>query len=189
MPRWINVPNLFTACRLALAPFIILAILGGSHTLALALFVAAAFTDVLDGAAARRFGLTTDTGAYLDPVADKCLLSGVFLALAVARILPWWFVAIVFGRDLYLLAAVSLVMLSTGVRKFPPSIWGKASTFFQISTAVVWMARNMLGSPVLVAISTAILWPSAALTIWSGVDYTRRGIRAFARIDGVSARE
>ena len=86
MPRWINLPNLFTLLRLVLVPFVIQAILDGRSTLALALFGVAAFTDILDGAAARRFGLATQTGAYLDPIADKCLLSGVFLALAAARV-------------------------------------------------------------------------------------------------------
>ena len=88
MPKWLNLPNLFTLLRVVLTPFVIKEILDGRHMLALELFAIAAFTDILDGAAARRFGVVTPTGAYLDPIADKCLLSGVFLALAVARIVP-----------------------------------------------------------------------------------------------------
>jgi cardiolipin synthase len=177
MPRWINLPNLFTLLRLALVPIVIQAILEGRSTLALALFGIAAFTDILDGAAARRLGLATQTGAYLDPVADKCLLSGVFLALAVARVLPWWFVAVVFGRDLYILSGVAGFLLFTPIRKFPPSTWGKVSTFVQIVTAVTWMARRSLELRVLDALSPVILWLCVVFTVWSGIHYTRRGIQ------------
>src|SRR3954471_21669108 len=144
MPRWLNLPNFFTLLRLILTPFVIREILEGRHLRALELFAIAAFTDILDGAAARRFGVVTPTGAYFDPIADKCLLSGVFLALAAARIVPRWLVGIIFARDLLILAVVGLVLLYTPVRRFPPSVWGKASTFVQISTAVTWMARDAL---------------------------------------------
>ena len=177
VPRWMNLPNFFTLLRLISVPFIIEAILHGRHTLALALFSAAAFTDFLDGASARRFGIATQTGAYLDPVADKCLLSGVFLALAAAHIVPWWFVVLIFGRDLYILFGVAAIMVFTPLRRFPPSVWGKVSTFFQIMTAIVWMARNVLELRVLDALSPAILWASAASTAWSGLHYTWLGIQ------------
>jgi cardiolipin synthase len=177
VPSWINVANLLTLSRLASVPFIIEAILDGRHIFALAVFAAAALTDVLDGAAARRWGVNTQTGAYLDPVADKCLLSGVFLALAAARIVPLWFVLIVFGRDIYILLGAVAAMLFTDRRRFPPSVWGKASTFVQIVTAVTWMARNIFPSPALDSASSAMLWLCAAFTIWSGIDYSWRGIQ------------
>jgi cardiolipin synthase len=175
MPRWI--PNLFTISRLVLVPVIIRSIVLGRPTQALVLFACAAATDVIDGAAARAFGLTSQFGAYLDPIADKALLSGVFLALGVAGDIPWWLVILIFGRDFYLLLAVAVLLWLTPRRKFPPSSWGKASTFVQIVTALVWMARNMLNGPALDAASAAMLWPCAAFTIWSGLDYTWRGVQ------------
>jgi cardiolipin synthase len=175
MPSWVNVPNFFTLLRLLLVPFIIQAIRAGAHTLALVLFAVAAFTDILDGASARRFGVVSQAGAYLDPIADKCLLSGVYLALAVARILPWWFVAVIFGRDIYILASAVILMLFTSVKRFPPTIWGKLSTFVQIVTAVAWMSRDVLQLPVLDALSSAMLWPCMVFTVWSGIHYTWRG--------------
>jgi cardiolipin synthase len=177
MPAWLNVPNLFTLLRLLLTPLVIAAIVTGRPTLALALFACAAATDVVDGAIARRLGLATKTGAYLDPVADKCLLSGVFVALAVAGMAPRWFVAIVFGRDLYLLCAVAILLKLTPIRSFPPSVWGKACTFAQICTAVVWMARNMLEFPLLNVLAPAMLWSCAGFTLWSGLHYTWRGMQ------------
>ena len=189
MPRWINVPNGFTALRLALVPFVILAILRGRHVLALELFAAAAATDVLDGAAARRFGTATRIGAYLDPIADKCLLSGVFLALAAAGAAPWWLVGVIFGRDIYILLGAGLAMGLTSSRRFPPSVWGKISTFVQVVTAVSLMARGVFHNGVADGVSAAMPWPCAAFTIWSGVHYTWRILRPGGRIDAISARE
>ena len=177
MPRWVNLPNCLTLLRLALAPFVIAAILAGRTWTAGLLFAVAAFTDILDGAAARRLGLGTKVGAYLDPIADKCLLSGVFLALAASRGVPWWVVGIIFGRDLYIVVAALVLMQFTSIRSFPPSRWGKLSTFVQIATVAAWMARDLLQLRVLDAVSAAMLWLCAALAIWSGVHYTWRGVR------------
>jgi cardiolipin synthase len=177
MPPWFNAANLLTVVRLLLTPLVIQAILAGRHRLALAVFAVAAATDLADGIAARRLGLATQAGAYLDPVADKCLLSGVYLALAAAGIIPWWLVMVIFGRDLYILAGVAAVMWFTTVRKFPPSVWGKVSTLVQIVTAVAWMARNSLEFRMLDWFSSAMLWPCAVFTVWSGIHYTWRGIR------------
>ena len=179
MPGWINLANFCTLLRLALVPFVIRAIVQGHLLAALALLVLAGFTDVIDGALARGFNLATQTGAYLDPIADKCLLSGLVLALGSSGIIPWWFVVVVFGRDLYILLGVLAFIGFTKVRKFPPSFWGKTATFLQIWTAVTWMTRNILKLPVLDAVSSAMLWICAAFTIWSGVHYTLRGIQTW----------
>ena len=116
MTRSVNAANLLTLLRLVLVPFVILAILDGRHTLALALFAGAALTDILDGA---------------------------FLALACAGAVPWWLLGIIFGRDFYILAGAATVMLLTPVRQFPPSIWGKMSTLVQAVAAAGWMAGNV----------------------------------------------
>lgn len=175
--RRLNLANLLTLTRLLLTPVVVVAIVRHRATLALAVFILAAVTDVLDGAAARRLKLVSSTGAYLDPVADKCLMSGVFLALAAGHFVPWWFVGIVFGRDLVILAGVAAFYFLTPIRNFPPSVWGKVSTFIQIDTAVVWMARNMLEISQLDALATAMLWICAAFTLWSGLHYCWRGIQ------------
>jgi cardiolipin synthase (CMP-forming) len=168
---------------------VIAAILDGQHLLALGIFAAAAFTDYLDGAAARHFAVATQAGAYLDPIADKCLLSGVFLALAGARIVPWWLVAVILGRDVYILLGVATVMLLTPIRRFPPSIWGKVSTFIQIATAVVWMARDAFPSPPLQFLSFLSLWLCSAGTLGSGIHYTWRGVQLARGLTGSRARE
>jgi cardiolipin synthase len=178
MPRWLNLANLFTLSRLVLTPFIVRDILEARHAHALVLFFIAAWTDAVDGWLARASRSATSTGAYLDPIADKCLLSGIFLALGAASIVPWWFVAVVFGRDLYLLLAVAAMLALTKIRKFPPSRWGKLSTFVQIACALSWMTRNIYPGTVLDSLASAMLWVSTAFTVWSGVHYTLTGIRS-----------
>jgi cardiolipin synthase (CMP-forming) len=181
-PSWVNLANSLTLLRLLLVPFVIRAILTRRPVLALALFAAAAATDALDGAAARGLGTVTRSGAYLDPIADKTLLSGVFVALAAARTIPWWLVVLVLGRDVYILLGAAAFMLFTKIRKFPPSVWGKLSTFVQILTVVVWLAGNCLQAPWIHAAASGMIWICAAATLWSGLHYTWRGI-GIARAD------
>jgi cardiolipin synthase len=177
MVRALTLPNLFTLSRLVLTPFIVSAILSNHPSRALTLFLLAAFTDAIDGWLARISDSSTQLGAYLDPIADKILMSGIFLALGAAGFVPWWFVAIVFGRDLYLLLAVAAILALTKVRKFPPSRWGKLSTFVQIATAVTWMTRNLSPVQVLDSLAAAMLWVCAVFTVWSGLHYTLRAAR------------
>jgi cardiolipin synthase len=182
MPRWLTLPNLFTLARLVLTPVIIGDILDNRPSRALILFLLAAITDAIDGWLARISDSATQFGAYLDPIADKVLMCGIFLALASAQFVPWWLVAIIFGRDLYLMLAAAAIMGLTKVRKFPPSVWGKFSTFVQIATAVTWMTRNLLQAQVLDVLASAMVWVCAAATIWSGLHYTVRAVRILRTI-------
>jgi cardiolipin synthase len=182
MRNWLTLPNLFTLARMALAPVVVYLILNRRYVAAAALFAIAAATDLIDGYLARTLHSSTSAGAYLDPIADKLLLSGVFLALAVIRSAPLWLVGVIFGRDLLILLASGTALLFTRLRAFPPSVWGKASTFFQILAAVAYLARNAFGSPIFATLCDAAIWPAAALTVWSGIDYGWRGWR-LVRID------
>ena len=183
MPAWLNLPNLLTLLRLVLAPFVIRAILRGEPLFALELFAIAAVTDVLDGTAARHFGSSTRGGAYFDPIADKVLMSGVFLALAIGGIVPRWLVVLIFARDIFILLGACVFLIFTSVRSMPPSIWGKLSTLVQIITAVIWMGRDALDMHLLDVLAPLTVWPCAAFTAWSGVDYAFRGNRLWrARI-------
>jgi cardiolipin synthase len=167
-----NLPNLFTLARLVLAPFVASDILHGRYGHAIILLFAAGFTDVIDGFLARRFEISTRVGAYFDPIADKILLSVVYVSLGFAGALPWWMVAVVFGRDVLILAMAGYGLLFTSLRKFPPSVWGKISTFFQIAAALVVMgARAGISTPVTLALSLML-----AATIVSGLHYIWRGM-------------
>ena len=168
-----NLPNLFTATRLALVPWIARAVLGGQFRAALALTLIAGLTDAVDGYLARRFAWTSRIGAWLDPVADKVLLVTLFVVLGWTGAMPWWLVALVFARDVAILAMVAGALAFTSIRDFPPSVWGKVSTIVQVSACL----GVMVGPPVrLVAV---LVWATAAATTWSGVDYVRIGVSRF----------
>jgi len=177
MPAWLTLPNLFTLARLLLTPVIVWAILTRRAFEGLCILAAAAATDVIDGYLARHFGAVSAAGAFLDPIADKLLLSGVYLALAWARIAPWWLVAVIFARDLLILAASATALAATKLRAFPPSVWGKASTFFQIVTAVTFLGSAAFKSDLLAMVARLLIWPVLGLTVWSGVHYGWRGAR------------
>lgn len=176
----LNAPNLFTLARLILAPFVAAEILGGAYTRAIVLFFIAGITDAIDGLLARRTSTTTRFGAYFDPIADKILLSAIYVSLGAAHAIPWWIVGVVLGRDVLILGMAAYGIAFTSLRKFPPSVWGKLSTFVQIGAALVIMAERA-GVPVPGELA---LWPLAAATIWSGVHYAWRGFQMLAEADG-----
>ena len=168
----INLPNLFTLVRLFLAPFIARAILSGSYGQAIILFFIAGVSDAIDGFLARRLDESTSLGAYFDPIADKILLSVIYLSLGAAGAIPWWMVAVVLGRDVLILAMACYGLLFTSVRKFPPSVWGKISTFLQILAALVVLgARYRIPAPVEFA-----LWFMVTGTLVSGFHYAWRAV-------------
>jgi cardiolipin synthase len=175
-----NLPNLFTLARLVLTPFVVLAILGGHYGRAIVLCFAAGFSDVIDGFLARKMGESTPAGAYFDPVADKILLSAIYIALGMAGAIPWWMVALVFARDIVILAMAAYGLLFTSLRRFPPSVWGKISTFLQIAAALVVMGeRDGISTPVSLA-----LWLMVAGTVWSGLHYIWVGVGALRKAGG-----
>jgi cardiolipin synthase len=167
-----NLPNLFTLARLILAPFIASDILHNHYSRAIVLLFAAGFTDVIDGFLARRLKTSTPAGAYFDPIADKILLSVIYISLGIAGAMPWWMVAVVFGRDALILGMAAYGLLFTRLRKFPPSVWGKISTFFQIAAALVVMgARAGIATPVTLALYLMVFG-----TIVSGLHYAWRAV-------------
>jgi cardiolipin synthase len=165
-------PNLLSFARLALAPYVYLLLSRHDYRAALALFAIAGLTDALDGFFARRFGAGSRVGEYLDPIADKVLLSGTFLTLALSGAIETWVAGLVIGRDaLILLFAFGAFLLSKSRPTFRPSRWGKASTAAQVAFVLGVSAHLAgFGSEVVVVV---LRWLTAALTIWSGIDYAR----------------
>jgi len=180
----VNVPNFFTLLRLLLAPWIALDIIHGRWGRAIIVLFAAGFTDVIDGYLARHFSESTRAGAYFDPIADKILLVAIYIALGVSRAIPLWMVALVFGRDLLILGMAGYGLAFTTIRKFPPSVWGKISTFFQIAAALVVMGdRDGIPAPAPLALALMV-----AATAWSGIRYAWTGIQTLRqwRIDAIA---
>jgi cardiolipin synthase (CMP-forming) len=114
-------------------PFIVIHLVEGRYLWALVVFVIAGFSDGLDGLLARTLHQQTLLGQYLDPIADKLLLSTMFLILSILHKIPWKFTVVVFSRDISILAASAVLFAIAGLRNFRPSIFGKANTFSQIT--------------------------------------------------------
>ncbi len=175
-----SAPNLLTLMRMCLAPFLVAAILEGHYVLSFVLFVAAGLTDALDGALARLLKQRSTFGAYLDPVADKLLLSTLFLVLLYKGLMPVTVTVLVFGRDVGILLVSALLYAAVGRREFHPSIWGKASTVAQITVVTAVLLLQVTPQWRWVAVSrTVALDATIALTIISGLHYawsiSRRG--------------
>ena len=170
-----SAPNLLTLLRLIFLPFVVIAVLGGHYRWALAIFVIAGITDGLDGLLARLMEQQTTLGLYLDPIADKLLLSTMFLVLFATHKIPLAVTVLVFSRDIIIVIICSLLYASGAMRVFKPSLLGKANTVAQILTVLFvllheidpanyWMAKTrQLGFNVTVA-----------LTVLSGVHYVIR---------------
>jgi cardiolipin synthase len=138
-----SAPNLLTILRICLAPFLVAAILEGHFALSFVLFLAAGLTDALDGALARILKQRSTFGQYLDPVADKLLLSTLFLVLLYKGLMPVTVTVLVFGRDVGILLVSALLYAAVGRREFHPSIWGKASTVAQIAAVTAVLLRQV----------------------------------------------
>jgi cardiolipin synthase len=151
----LTAPNQLTLLRMIFVPFIVIHLVEGRYLWALIVFVIAGFSDGLDGLLARRLHQQTLLGQYLDPIADKLLLSTMFLVLSILHKIPWKFSVVVFSRDISILAASAVLFAIAGLRNFSPSIFGKANTLCQIAGVFfvllfqvrplrwVWIARTV----------------------------------------------
>jgi cardiolipin synthase (CMP-forming) len=131
-PRIWTVPNQITFLRLGILPFFLILILYEEYQWALLVLVVAALSDAVDGLLARTLHQKSSLGAYLDPIADKLLLSSSFVVLAMEKKIPWWLTIMVLSRDVLMLIVAAVILLIQGYRPFPPSLLGKATTFFEI---------------------------------------------------------
>lgn len=164
-------PNLLTVSRVCLAPFLVSAILEGKFAVGFTLFLVAGVTDALDGALARILKQRTALGQYLDPVADKLLLSTLFLVLTHLNLIPVGVTALVFGRDLGILVVAAILWAAVGRREFKPSIFGKINTLAQV-TAVAGVLLQQIDHHVWVYVLRRFaLQATVALTIASGLHY------------------
>lgn len=164
-------PNLLTLLRLSFIPFIVSSILDARYEVALTLFVLAGISDGLDGVLARSLGQRTKLGEYLDPIADKLLISTLFLILSATHRIPWRITVIVFGRDIIILVVCTLVYATTPLRDFSPSIFGKANTVVQIVALGATMLVEVKPWFWIEVVKRVGLWTVFALTIVSALHY------------------
>ena len=164
-------PNQLTLLRLCIIPFLVLAVLDGYYRIAFSLFVLAGITDGLDGLLARWLQQRTVLGQYLDPVADKLLLSTLFLVLHHEGLISRRDTVLVFGRDLGILMVAAILYASVGMRNFKPSIFGKANTLAQIVALLAVLLSRFYAPASVLYIRHSALLATVAFTVISGFHY------------------
>jgi cardiolipin synthase len=137
-------PNLLTLARLFLIPYLVIEILAGHFGAAFALFVLAGFSDGFDGVLARWLEQRTTLGLYLDPIADKLMLSTLFLTLTHVGLIPMYVTVLVFSRDFGILLIATLLFATGTLRDFRPSLLGKLNTLVQIVGLTLILALRAL---------------------------------------------
>ena len=169
--RYRTAPNLLTLLRICLAPFLVSTILDRQFTLSFYLFIAAGLTDALDGTLARLLKQRTTLGEYLDPVADKLLLSTLFLVLMHMGLIPVRVTVMVFGRDVGILVVAAILYAAAGRREFTPSIFGKANTLAQVAAVAAVLLNQLTAARWVAEVRMAALGATMVLTVVSGLHY------------------
>ena len=164
-------PNQLTLLRLIFIPFVIMNVLDGEWHWALGLLVAAGLSDALDGWLARALNQRTMLGQYLDPIADKLLLSSLFLVLAFARKIPWKYTVAVLGRDVLIVATCMVLYATVGFRDFRPSIFGKINTVCEIGAVFFVVLAQVIDGPAVRSLGRVFLYATFVFTTISGIHY------------------
>jgi cardiolipin synthase len=171
----LNLPNLITIGRILLVPALVWAIAAGEHQIAFGLFLAAGLSDAVDGFLAKRFGMATDFGALLDPLADKALIISVFAGLGIAGAIPLWLVVLVVSRDILIIGAVTIALLLGKPMRVRPLPVSKLNTAAQIVFACVVLASLGFGFDGGL-VQKGLMYTVAALTLVSIGFYTREWV-------------
>ena len=170
-----NLPNLLTLIRILLIPLFVILIINQSFSWALIIFALAGITDGIDGLIARITRQRTDLGAYLDPIADKLLLSSGFVTLAIIELVPSWLAVIVITRDVIILLGILVMILTNYHPQIRPSLISKVTTTLQILTILLVLMVEY-GS-IFRLLSKIVIYGTTFFTILSGTHYIYIGTR------------
>lgn len=170
-----HLPNILSSIRLFVSPYLFYLLWHHEFKLALTIAFITGWTDAFDGFLARKLHAESRLGAYIDPCADKLMLSGLFVTMALMHVIDGWIALIVLGRDVVILLMVGAAFAFTKIRSFPPSIWGKGSTAAQI-LFILAMLIHLAGYEDTVTL-VPLKWLVAALAAWSGLDYMLRAAK------------
>jgi cardiolipin synthase (CMP-forming) len=174
-------PNLLTLMRLFIIPFLVIEILDGHYEMAFALFILAGISDALDGLLARWLSQRTTLGQYLDPIADKLLLSTLFVVFTHVGLMPRYVTVLVFSRDLGILLISTLLFATGTLRDFRPSLFGKLNTLTQIIALISVLCGKVFASPGVELVRDGLIRAIAVLAPLSAAQYAWI---VFRRING-----
>jgi cardiolipin synthase len=167
-----TVPNQITFLRLGFLPLFLILMSYDKYRWALLVLVVAAFSDGIDGILARKLNQRSALGAYLDPIADKLLLSSSFVILAFKQQLAWWLTILVLSRDVLILTVAAVILLVSGYRPFPPSLLGKSTTATQILLVFTVVLSVAYPDLHLAAFVRILIYTVTALSVASGFHYS-----------------
>jgi len=172
----LSIPNLITLGRILLVPVVVWAIASNAMWVAFVLFLVAGVSDAVDGFLAKRFGMTTELGAYLDPLADKALIVSIYLTLGINGEIPRWLVILVVSRDILIVGGIMLSWLMGSPLKIRPLLVSKLNTVAQIAFACVVLGS--LGFHIEVPVLKLVLMGLVAtLTLLSIAAYLAEWVR------------
>jgi cardiolipin synthase len=186
--RPLTLPNFITLFRMAMAPFIVIAVNENDFRLALWIFAIAGATDAIDGWLARTLKSRSVIGAYLDPIADKLLLTVAYIALTIpqgqAVVIPLWLAILALFRDFLIMLVAVILYMVEDIQRFPPSVLGKITTTMHVVTVCLVLLANLVRIPSL-ALSVCF-YVSFFLVILSGFNYLYRASKFIdaARAEG-----
>ena len=167
-----NLPNKLTMFRVILIPFFVFFLLapyfeGYGNYVAVAIFIVASLTDLLDGKIARKYNLVTNFGMFMDPLADKLLVCSAMICLIELGLLPAWIVIIIIARE-FIISGFRLIASDNGV-VIAASYWGKFKTTFQMLMVIVLLLNFDI--PAFKILGTVLIWIATILTVVSLIDY------------------
>lgn len=169
--KTMNLPNKLTILRVILIPFFVAFLMDAFHIpgtkwIAMAIFIIASLTDMLDGKIARKYNLVTNFGKFMDPLADKLLVCSALIAFVDMDMIPTWIVMIIIARE-FIISGFRLVASDNGI-VIAAGIWGKLKTVCQMIMIIVLIADF---GGIFDMIGTVLIWLSLILTVISLVDY------------------
>ena len=171
-----SIPNLITLARILLVPVVVWAIASSQMRLAFLLFLAAAVSDAADGFLAKRFGMKTELGAYLDPLADKVLIVSIYVTLGITAVIPLWIVILVVSRDIMIVGAIMLSWFldrPVSIKPHPVSRLNTAAQILFACLVLVGQGFQFDTEPVLTLVMALV----AALTLLSVGFYVAQWVR------------
>lgn len=183
----LTIPNLITLARILLTPLFIIFLIQGFYRKALIVFLLAGLSDLADGLIARGWQQKSRLGSYLDPLADKLLISSSFVTLSIAHQIPPWLTVVVISRDVALALGVLLLRLAEYPLAIRPSLAGKWTTTVQLATVLLVLVGKIWFVPLNILLG--LFWLTGGLTAISGVHYLYRGLKMVSQSQENGRRE
>ncbi|OPY87640.1 MAG: putative CDP-diacylglycerol--glycerol-3-phosphate 3-phosphatidyl-transferase 2 [Smithella sp. PtaU1.Bin162] len=172
-----NIPNFLSLLRIILVPFVVIFLIQGSYGKALLTFALAGLTDALDGTLARLLNRQTVLGAYLDPIADKLLLTASFVTLSILGIIPSWLTVIVLSRDFIILLGIAILSIISIPYVVKPAFVGKVTTVLQVGTIFLALLFQAVCRDISYDWIMILCWLTGLFTVISGLTYIARGVK------------